>query len=141
MEVATPMGTLANLNLVAGPGLWAAQPAGGSDSVTPAWRKSYVEYAVPISWPFLDNTAEKTQAHLLTNVYMEALRKLAPDTGSYLNEGDVNEPNFQEAYWGDNYSRLLSIKREVDPSDVFWCAVCVGSENWKVLEGNKLCRV
>jgi hypothetical protein len=44
MEKATPAGTLANLNLVAGPGLWAAKPAGGSDSVTPAWRKAYVEY-------------------------------------------------------------------------------------------------
>ena len=140
IEAATPSGTLANLNLVAGPGLWAAKPAGGSDSVTPAWRKSYVEYAVPISWPFLDNAAGQKQADLLTNVYMEALRELAPDTGSYLNEGDVHEPNFQEAFWGINYPRLLSIKKQVDPSDVFWCAVCVGSENWSVIDGTQLCR-
>ena len=44
MNKATPPGTIANLNLVAGPGLWAAKPAGGSDSVTPAWRDAYVEY-------------------------------------------------------------------------------------------------
>ena len=44
IEVATPAGTIANLNLIAGPGLWKAKPAGGSDSVTPAWRKAYVEY-------------------------------------------------------------------------------------------------
>jgi hypothetical protein len=44
MEKATPPGHIANLNLVAGPGLWAAKPAGGSDSVTPAWRKAYIEY-------------------------------------------------------------------------------------------------
>ena len=42
--------------------------------------------AIPVSWPPLDNTAEKKQRHLLTDVYMEALRELAPDTGSYLNE-------------------------------------------------------
>jgi hypothetical protein len=41
---ATPPGTLANLNLVAGPGLWAAKPAGGSVSVTPSWRSAYIEY-------------------------------------------------------------------------------------------------
>ena len=41
---ATPPGTVANLNLVAGPGLWAAKPAGGSVSVTPSWRSAYVEY-------------------------------------------------------------------------------------------------
>lgn len=46
MKAATPSGTLANLNLVAGPGLWTAKPAGGSDAVTPAWRKTYVEYGM-----------------------------------------------------------------------------------------------
>lgn len=44
MQKATPSGTLANLNLVSGPGLRDALPAGGSDSVTPAWRDAYVEY-------------------------------------------------------------------------------------------------
>ena len=46
MSKATPPGTFANLNLVAGPGLWNAKPAGGSDSVTPAWRRAYVEYGM-----------------------------------------------------------------------------------------------
>lgn len=50
IQKATPSGTLANLNVVAGPGLWAAKPAGGSDSVTPAWRKAYVEYGRPIAF-------------------------------------------------------------------------------------------
>ena len=113
--------------------------------------------AIPVSWPPFNKTAKEIQTHLLTDVYMEALRKLAPDTGSYLNEvsrlnqgnlrmyqltsfqGDVNEPNFQKAFWGSNYDRLLSIKRRVDPSDVFWCAACVGNENWHE-QGNALCR-
>ncbi len=86
IEVATPVGTLANLNLVAGPGLWHAKPAGGNNSVGPFWRRSYVEYAVPITWPFRNNTAGKVQADLLTNVYMEALRKLAPSTVSHTDE-------------------------------------------------------
>lgn len=86
MDQATPAGTVANLNLVAGPGLWAAEPAGGSVSVTPAWRSAYVEYAVPVSWPFRNDTAKTIQTRLLTDVYMDALRNLAPDTGSYLNE-------------------------------------------------------
>ena len=52
MKKATPSGTLANLNLVAGPGLWAAKPAGGSDSVTPAWRRAYVEYGQSLAHNF-----------------------------------------------------------------------------------------
>ena len=57
MKKATPVGTLANLNLVAGPGLWKAKPAGGTDSVTPAWRSAYVEYGeavVCILWHGMD---------------------------------------------------------------------------------------
>lgn len=46
MERATPSGTLANLNLIAGPGLWVARPAGDNNSVTPAWRRAYVEYGM-----------------------------------------------------------------------------------------------
>lgn len=46
MRAATPAGTIANLNLIAGPGLWSAKPAGSSNSVTPAWRKAYMEYGM-----------------------------------------------------------------------------------------------
>jgi hypothetical protein len=42
--------------------------------------------AIPANWPFKNDTAKEIQTHLLTDVYMEALRELAPDTGSYLNE-------------------------------------------------------
>ena len=45
---ATPRGTITSLNQIAGPGLWSAKPAGGSNSVTPAWRKAYVEYGTDV---------------------------------------------------------------------------------------------
>lgn len=48
MQKATPSGTIANLNLVAGPGLRSAVPASGSDSVHPALREAYVEYGMLI---------------------------------------------------------------------------------------------
>jgi hypothetical protein len=41
---------------------------------------------VPVLWPFRNETAKQMQTQLLTDVYMEAMRELAPDTGSYLNE-------------------------------------------------------
>ncbi len=50
------------------------------------------------------------------------------------------EPNWQHTFWGANYERLLKIKREVDPDDVFWCTPCVGSERWQEKDGG-LCRV
>lgn len=71
---------------------------------------------------------------------MAALRRLAPDTGCYLNEADPDEPDLPPAYWGGNYPRLLAIKRRWDPEGVFWCALCVGGGDW-VVEGGRVCRV
>jgi len=77
---------------------------------------------------------------LITNTYVKALRELAPNTGAYINEADPDEPNPHQAFWGDNYERLLEIKRKVDPSDVLWCTPCVGNERWEQV-GDQLCRV
>lgn len=34
----------ANVNMVAGKGVWNAKPAGGSNAVNPAWRKAYLHF-------------------------------------------------------------------------------------------------
>jgi len=47
--------------------------------------------------------------------------------GAYVTEADKNEPNFQQAFWGDNY-QALNIKRRIDPDDVLWCNPCFGNE-------------
>lgn len=52
----------------------------------------------------------------------------------------VNEPNWQITFWGANYPKLSAIKTTVDPTDVFWCHHCVGSEGWEYV-GDSLCRV
>ncbi|KAK3312534.1 hypothetical protein B0H66DRAFT_485854 [Apodospora peruviana] len=82
----------------------------------------------------------------ITDNWMERLRAWGP--GSYLNEGDVMEPNFGEAYFGTNYERLLQIKRQVDPNDLFWAPTAVGSGRWAVSDQGwltkqtgRLCRV
>lgn len=61
--------------------------------------------------------------------FMPALRKAFP-TGSYVNEGDYFEPQWQSAFWGDNYERLRIVKRQVDPAGLLVCRHCVGSEDW-----------
>ena len=158
-------------NLVSGPGVWNAKPAGGLGSMTPAWRKTVVELStcsksfsplpvlashprritstnilintvVPAVWPAKNASAKATQLDLLTNKYMAALRNWAPDTGTYLNEADVNEPDLPQAYWGEeNYERLLGIKRKYDPEGVFWCEPCVGGGDWKIEGDGRVCRI
>jgi len=61
---------------------------------------------------------------------MKIIRDATPGAGSYVNEADYFEPGWQQSFWGENYPRLLQIKREVDPDGLFWCHHCVGSEAW-----------
>jgi hypothetical protein len=46
----------------------------------------------------------------------------------YMNEDNKIDDDFQQRFWGSNYPRLLSIKKEVDPTGVWACSRCVGSE-------------
>lgn len=59
---------------------------------------------------------------------MAILRRATPASGAYVNEADYFEPDWQHAFWGDNYARLLAVKRQVDPDNIFTCHHCVGSE-------------
>ncbi len=61
---------------------------------------------------------------------MNVLRNATPGAGSYVNETDYFEPDWQQEFWGQNYERLSQIKRKVDPDDLFFCHHCVGSERW-----------
>ncbi|HIG30645.1 MAG TPA: FAD-binding oxidoreductase [Verrucomicrobiales bacterium] len=62
------------------------------------------------------------------NAAMKILRDATPGAGSYSNETDYHEPNWQEEFWGTNYPRLLAIKRKYDPQGLFQTHHSVGSE-------------
>jgi FAD/FMN-containing dehydrogenase len=61
---------------------------------------------------------------------MDEIRRIAPRAGSYVWETDYFQPHWQEAFWGDNYNRLLAIKRKYDPEGLFFLHHGVGSEDW-----------
>jgi hypothetical protein len=61
---------------------------------------------------------------------MKALRECAPNTGAYVNECDYFQPDWQRAFWGDNYPRLLRVKRRYDPTGLFTVHHGAGSEGW-----------
>ena len=61
---------------------------------------------------------------------MNAIRKLLPRVGSYVWETDYFQPHWQEAFWGENYARLLAVKGKYDPDGLFFLHHGVGSEDW-----------
>jgi FAD/FMN-containing dehydrogenase len=53
------------------------------------------------------------------NASMDAMLAAAPGAGAYVNECDYFQPDWQKAFWGPNYPRLLEVKRRYDPDGLF----------------------
>lgn len=114
-------------------------PEGAPESAAnPAWREAVMFGIFGGMWT--DDMSEEEIGEFNTKIthdWMERLRKISPGSGGYLNEGDVMEPDFAQAFYGDSYERLLSIKSKIDPWDVFWAPTAVGSEAWHITDQNE----
>ncbi|KAK3361327.1 hypothetical protein B0T24DRAFT_585916 [Lasiosphaeria ovina] len=76
--------------------------------------------------------------HAKFNSYMDVIRAATPAGGSYFNEADVQEPNWQRSFFGANYARLARVKRARDPWGLFWAPTMPGSEAWAVTTADGL---
>ncbi|XP_055329706.1 uncharacterized protein LOC129582253 [Paramacrobiotus metropolitanus] len=109
-------------------------------AVTPAWRRADFLAGLSIRWNATATPAEIAAKQAALNSGLQVWRDAFPHAGVYLNEIGLDEPNWQEAAWGEHYPKLLKIKQRVDPNGVFLCRMCVCSEGWD-LSGLRTCRV
>ncbi|MBV8093608.1 MAG: FAD-binding oxidoreductase [Acetobacteraceae bacterium] len=58
------------------------------------------------------------------------IRDVVPDAGSYVSEASFSDPEWQRRCFGENYPRLLAVKRRYDPDGLFTTHHGVGSEDW-----------
>src|SRR5699024_7268492 len=65
-----------------------------------------------------DLSAARQNAHNI-NRGMDELLKIVPQPGSYVSESDYFEQNWQQSFWGSNYSRLAAVKKKYDPEGLF----------------------
>lgn len=151
----------------------AAQPAGTApNAANPAWRDALMFAIVGKSIAGLpDQAAVDALNKKITYDWMGRLRNVTPGGGGYGNEGDVStwihapfifaccgrsltddvftvEPDFGQAFFGDNYDRLYALKQQVDPWGLFYATTAVGSEDWYIdgltgwltVQTGRLCR-
>lgn len=129
-------------------------PFNVDNAVNTAWRYTQSFLITANMVPKNATPAQlKASSDKLTHEIMEPWRKVAPSSaggGVYLNEADIQEPNWQVDFYGaEHYPRLLSIKSKWDPRDVFYATTAVGSERWEVrtreqglqTQNGRLCRV
>jgi FAD/FMN-containing dehydrogenase len=76
------------------------------------------------------NTAEAQVKAAVVTASMDEIRKLLPRVGSYVWETDFFQPDWQDAFWGENYPRLRAVKDKYDPEGLFFLHHGVGSESW-----------
>ncbi|CAO2650647.1 Nn.00g019390.m01.CDS01 [Neocucurbitaria sp. VM-36] len=112
------------------------------NAIHPTWRNASSFVITNVLMTGTESWAvKKERERFNTNVVGQALRDVSPTGASYVNEGDLYEPNWQQAYWGANYARLLKIRSKYDPNGVFYTQTTPGTEDWSVIDyGTKLCK-
>ncbi|MGO9932812.1 MAG: FAD-binding protein [Steroidobacteraceae bacterium] len=79
--------------------------------------------------PTVDLAAARQDARTIDLATAE-LRKIIPNAGSYVSESNYFNHSWQDAYWGENYSKLRAVKTKYDPGGLFIVHHGVGSEDW-----------
>ncbi|KAH8198309.1 hypothetical protein TruAng_007511 [Truncatella angustata] len=93
----------------------------GHNAVNPAFRKAIMHADLFDNAQTSGVSSEEWMAsYQRFNTSMAKLRAVTPGAGAYINEADVQEPNWQQAFFGTNYARLLEIKENRDPWGLFW---------------------
>ncbi|ORY60056.1 uncharacterized protein BCR38DRAFT_350297 [Pseudomassariella vexata] len=118
----------------------------GQNGMNPAFRRAVMHADMFDIGSAYDNGGSRGEAtpeqiirgHELMNEALNKWRVATPDGGAYINEADVQEPDWQKSFFGSKYERLLEIKKKWDPWSLFWAPSTVGSEGWAVRDPDGL---
>ncbi|KAG8872832.1 hypothetical protein FRC20_008979 [Serendipita sp. 405] len=115
------------LHLVAGGKVSTVSPS--ATAVHPSWRRASHHIVLASGWETNTTFALRNQIRSGLTQVTQGFAALVPGFGAYTNEADINEPKWSETFWGSNYPRLVSIKRNIDPLGIFTCYHCVGYQD------------
>ena len=108
--------------------------ANQTNAVGPAWRETLMHAMLGATWTQEATAQEIADANRRLVEWMQPWRDASPGAGAYLNEADINEPGWQQAFYGSNYDYLYSLKQKYDPWGLLYAPGAVGSEDWEVTD-------
>ncbi|KAK0702405.1 hypothetical protein B0H67DRAFT_614299 [Lasiosphaeris hirsuta] len=112
-----------------------------ANAVNPAWRDSVSHCIVVGPWDYTIPRADMlTRLNELTNVITPALEAATPGSGTYLNEANFQQANWQTQFYGSSYNRLKQIKKKYDPKGLLYATTAVGSDDWVIDGSGRVCR-
>jgi len=79
---------------------------------------------IPGHGPDLRLAETRSQA---VNEAIRIIRSVTPGGGTYVNQADYFESDWQFSFWGEHYETLLAIKQKYDPTNLFHVHHGVGS--------------
>ncbi|KAK9770865.1 putative FAD-binding PCMH-type domain-containing protein [Seiridium cardinale] len=79
--------------------------------------------------------------HDMATRILPILKAATPGKGTYLNEANFEEPDWQDEFYGPNYPRLSKIKRTYDADQLLYARTAVGSEYWSEDGDGRLCTI
>ena len=111
------------------------------NSVLPAWRDAIALCNINAFWdfevPLEQNLAVKEE---LVSIYTPLVEAATPGSGVYPNEIDPwYEGDWKQEMYGTTYSRLLNTKHVYDPDYLLYGHFAVGSDEFSIDEGGRLC--
>lgn len=103
-----------------------------TNAVNPAWRNTLLHAMLGATWSQEATPEDIAAANKNLVEMMQPWRDASPGAGAYLNEADINEPDWQQAFYGSNYAYLYQLKQKYDPWGLMWAPTAVGSEDWYI---------
>jgi FAD/FMN-containing dehydrogenase len=112
----------------------AAKDTATNPAVVDAFALAIIGAAGPPAFPGIpgyepDVSAARQRAQDISRA-MDELLKVVAEAGSYVAESDFFERSWQQSFWGANYPRLAAVKKDYDPTGLFFVHHGVGSEEW-----------
>ncbi|KAF5489183.1 FAD-linked oxidoreductase [Colletotrichum siamense] len=95
-------------------------------AVHPGWYDSLWMVGRPSLWEWNSTLEERVGVVRQMQANTERQREVTPGGFTYMNEANPFMSEWEEAMFGENYERLLEVKKMVDPDGLLSCWRCVG---------------